>query len=57
MAFSKTELDKISGYRFMQCNRFKAPNESFKDDSPIEKFCLRKEEDATRQSSQHHIPH
>ena len=36
--FTKYLLDKLFGYRFIQCNEFKAPNESSKDESLLEKF-------------------
>jgi hypothetical protein len=36
--FSKDLLDKIGGYRFIQRDEFEALNESFKDESPLEKL-------------------
>ena len=36
--FTKDVLDKIGGYRFIKRDEFKAPNESFKNESPLEKF-------------------
>jgi hypothetical protein len=36
--FKKDLLDKIGGYRFIQRDEFEALNESFKDESPLEKL-------------------